>query len=69
MSGSGKRGFTLIELLLILAFLGVVAAIMAPTYMKYVKRSRAIVTLSSVKGALQILAKDTGKWPGGAPLI
>lgn len=62
----GKKGFTLIELAVILAVVGAVAAVLAPTYLNYVRRSRAILTLATVKDALGSMEKDTGRWPGGA---
>ncbi len=60
-----REGFTLIELLVVLAIVSALAAIAIPTYLKYLKRSKAIVTLASVKDGLKLLANDTNMWPGG----
>ncbi len=60
------KGFTQIELAVVIAVLLAMVAFMTPTYLKYLKRSRAVLTLASVKDALGALSKDTGRWPGGA---
>lgn len=59
------EGFTLVELLIVLAIVSVLAAIAVPTYTKYINRSKAVATLSSVKDSLKVLAHDTNIWPGG----
>ena len=65
MRGNAAKGFTQIELALVIAVLVAMTAFMAPTYLRYLKRSRAVLTLASVKDALGALARDTGRWPGG----
>lgn len=61
---SKYKGFTLVELLVVIAVISVISAIAVPTYLSYIKRSKAIVILASVKDALKQLANDTDKWPG-----
>jgi type II secretory pathway pseudopilin PulG len=67
LRGNAGKGFTQIELVAVVAVLVAMTAFMTPTYLKYLKRSRAVLTLAAVKDALGELAKDTGRWPGGAP--
>ena len=40
MRKSNKKGFTLVELVVVIAIIGVLAAILIPTMMNYVKKSR-----------------------------
>lgn len=66
LKGSAEKGFTQIELVAVIAVLVAMTAFMTPTYIKYLKRSRAVLTLSGVKDALGALGRDTGRWPGGS---
>lgn len=44
----GKKGFTLIELLIVIAIIGILAAIAIPTYMSYVNRSKDSEALTNL---------------------
>ena len=40
MRKSNKKGFTLVELVVVIAIIGILAAILVPTMMNYVKKAR-----------------------------
>ena len=50
-SKSSVQGFTLVELIIIVAILGVLVAILAPAYTKYVEKSREATDLANAKSA------------------
>lgn len=64
---SGREsGFTLLELLVVLAIMGLLAAIVGPQVIKYLGSSRtqtAKVQVKNVASALELFRLDAGRYP------
>ena len=71
MSERNQRGFTLIELLIVVAIIGIVAAISVPSLMNAVDRGRQTSTLADLRvigGALERYAIDHNVYPTSTDL-
>lgn len=63
---AGEAGFTLLELLVVLAIMGLLAAIVGPQVIKYLGSSRsqtAKVQVKNVTAALELYRLDVGGYP------
>lgn len=66
MSRRSERGFTLLELLVVLAILGLLAAIVGPQVLRYLGSSKsqaAQVQAKNISAALNLYRLDNGRFP------
>jgi type IV pilus assembly protein PilA len=70
--GYVQKGFTLIELMIVVAIIGILAAVAIPAYQDYIARAQVSEAVSLTAGGKTPMAEffaDKGVWPSTADVV